>query len=742
MAYRWTLDNLTDSTSEVLTRDPIDWDKGDYAIKRSERLRGIFHNYTSLVKFHCLGGGKSFIDTAYNTYGVNAKIQLTVEYDCDGSGTYDTLFVGMVSFMKYETTNSYTEVQIENGGLLRKLMAREATSVDLESAVSVGGESITPATTTNIELEPMDVFLKSRANLLSVAEFETSTLDCQVGVTSVGFFTQKFNTAQQELDIFTPPDTSEAFGVGLSTSNTYIAPIFTADSNDYGYPLTCLFNIKVNASVTSTPRNLSMSYTYNLRLILRYGTELDTATEVIIFNGSYPGFGSATINTGNINYTNASVPLERNDKVWLYWVVGSFLPTASDGQPDNVVFTFNYNAHDELTDSVAEYLLESNTTFPASNCKSVLVYEALGQTIDAITDGDNNLYSEFYGREDSQKQTYAQDGKGSKLAITNGLNIREFPNEKIYCNFQELFDSLDCLHNIGIGYINGKLRVEPMEFFFDSTTKLLTLPNVPNVTKKLLPAMHYSKLMFGYAKWETEFKKGIDEPNTRHEYSTIIDGVNQSVYDKLCQYIASTYGIEITRRQAHSLYPELDYKYDNDNFFISVIRYDYGSATAYLTKKYVDAFSSGTGMTALTTAFNLDLTPGRMLQAHLNKVTGALQIVNGDISFVKGEGNTELAVAMDATDNLQQDYNGQVLGESDSIAWNDSDARNIVPLYIPESYEFEYPLSYTDFKVIQANPYGYIEFYEFADTVLSGFIMDAVYSMKTGLTKFTLIRKP
>ena len=67
MAYRWTLTNLSDSSTEVLSKDPIGWDEGIYKITRSEKYKGAFQEYTTSLKFHCDGGGKQFIDNVYQT---------------------------------------------------------------------------------------------------------------------------------------------------------------------------------------------------------------------------------------------------------------------------------------------------------------------------------------------------------------------------------------------------------------------------------------------------------------------------------------------------------------------------------------------------------------------------------------------------------------------------------------------------------------------------------------------------
>ena len=152
MPYRWTLTNLSDLTTEVLSKDPIGWDDGTYSIKRSEIYKGAFHEYTTSLKFHCSGGGKEFIDNIYQTEDIDGRIDVLLEYDCDGSGTYDELFNGIINLASYQTDGNYTTVNIEKSDLLTKLFSRDEISVDLESTTSIGGEAITAIDTTTIPM--------------------------------------------------------------------------------------------------------------------------------------------------------------------------------------------------------------------------------------------------------------------------------------------------------------------------------------------------------------------------------------------------------------------------------------------------------------------------------------------------------------------------------------------------------------------------------------------------------------
>ena len=90
------------------------------------------------------------------------SISVLIEYDCDGSGTYETLFEGIINLASYKEDGEYTYVNIEKSDLLTKLMSRSEISVDLETATSIGGEAITPITPKTIPLSPIEVDFKSK----------------------------------------------------------------------------------------------------------------------------------------------------------------------------------------------------------------------------------------------------------------------------------------------------------------------------------------------------------------------------------------------------------------------------------------------------------------------------------------------------------------------------------------------------------------------------------------------------
>jgi len=728
MGYRWTLTDLNPlfSSHIVLDRDPIGWDDGVYTIKRSEIYKGAFQEYTTSLKFHCDGGGKGYIDNIYERDDIDGRIDVLIEYDCDSSGTYDILFNGIINLASYQTDGEYTTVNIEKSDLLTKLYSRDEIGVDLESITSIGGETITsvPSVSMPMHSTMIEYFsewvIEQGYQYNAIETYHSAAYDWQT------WFTHLAGTTSSDFN-YTNAWT-EFNNLGSDDIYTFqtapLTPIIELNTPGVIYPLTVKWEIDFSGTfsdyctIGGTTRDATQ-----YKLIMYYGNKskggiLNTVT---IYNG---GSYSADPFIDNFNIVDSGfITLNQGDEVYLTWFItyDTFYGTTT------IDDTWEYNR--------SFFRLSSKTFYKETTAKTFLVHEAFNQVVDAIADSNGNFYSDFYGRIDSQKIDYASNGCGSEIAITNGLNIREFENIPIVTSFKDLFEGFDCIHNIGMGMVDGLIRVEPISYFYDGSTKIITLEKVAKYSEKNSNIRYINKVNIGYSKWESEFHGGLDDPISEREYSTMVSSV-KNTYSKLCNFIASTFTIEFTRRKNKEIDNLKDWKYDNDIFLIALSQTAYGG---YIPQRYNNDFSGGVNMGSIGTAYNIRLTPARMLLAHMNVITAGLQLINGVIKFVSGKGNYLLKCIRNRNE-CQEDYSESLLSENQDFQWDDSNALNSVPIWETTIYSFEYPLTYQEFKTIKANPYGYIEFYKFLGQEKRGFILSMDYSMKTGMTKFELLK--
>lgn len=719
--YKWILRNVRTDEVFQLVHDVKGWEALGIKLFRSEVYDGIFQEPSQKqLKFIKNGGGYEFVESIFKAEDINANIEINCMHRGE-TAAYNVLFKAKLNLGSYNNDGAIISVNIEQSHLYSQLLTRNETNVDLASNVSIGGAAITAPTPKTITLPGQKILFENEWVIEDGYRYSY--------IKAIGggdyyetWVTPSMGLVKGDIDSVQPSiecndDSSFAFFEGLQ----YIQPILTVRETGVNYPITVNFDLHFKGIFTddeTTGGGIRENESVQLKLI--YGridpnntNSIDDAVAVNI--GGYSDDNH--VFNFEINATG-SFQLNQGDSVWLVW---QYYNTSSGTY--TTAYEWQY-AHSYLK-------LTSLTDYTATDAKVVMVHEVFNQVVDSIADSDGNFYSELYGRTDSEKITYPTNGEESFLSSTNGLLIRLFDKPQ-YANLKQLFASVDALHNVGLGIVNGKIRVEKKKFFYDSTTRILTLPRVASITTTVDESRYFNKAEIGYNKWETEFKGGLDETCTKHEYSTLVATI-KGLYTKLSDYISSSYAIELTRRKNKNVLPNEDYRYDNDNFWLAL-------NSDYSVQQYADAFSNGADMQALTTAYNMRLTPKRMLLAHISNITACLQTIQGYIAFTKGTGNTTLSVAKNDV-GAQEDYTGEILAESAGIAWNDANVKNIRPIWLPLVDETECPLTGEQFAAIQASPYGFIEYYTEPTDIRRGFILECDHKMKGGMTHFKLLRR-
>lgn len=730
MSYKWLLRDEARGTVYQLTNDPKGWEAISKKLYRSDRYHGIFMQPTLKELSFLKGDGFEFIDSVYTLDGINANISITHK-KLSGNGIYIDNFKAKLNLSNYTKTDIGIRLNLEQSDLYQKILAREENSVNLLGNVSIGEETISAISPNSITLPSIAINMKSE--WLITDDGRPNIDGPGVGIANSSFggiLIDNDLLIRKELDESVPGIASIDLALPpVPFSSSLAEPVFTFLVSDFlgqteNFYFTWDYRGYISASVTFFPVGSTYRHTGFARCMLAYGPDNSSASQTELFrldwNNSVGGYATDFNEQGTVG-----IPLTTGDKVWLYWQFDNKLVLHSGAAFGSVGTAFG------LGYTLKASTLEVNSTVPPSTCSVVLAHEAFNQVVDCIADSDNNFESTFYGRTDSTKVTYPSNGKGAFVAISDGKTIRQF-DKGIFASLKELFDTFNTLHNIGLGIQNGKVRVEPKEYFYNPNHKLCTLAFVDDYTIKAAPNYYYNKAILGYEKWESEFIGGIEEPCSKHEYSTKVNSV-KGVYNAISPFLASSYAIEATRRKNKNVAPTDDWRFDESRFIFSLL-------SNYDVERYNDSFSSGSGIISLNTLYNLRYTPKRILLAHMANITAGLQQIHGNIKFVKGEGNTSFQAAMNI-DNTQGDYNGAVLAEDDEIAWDDTNAANYMPLWVPEIYEFSYPLSDDQMNAIEAYPYGFIEFYKTPNEIFSGYILEAENNLIGGKTQFKLLKR-
>ena len=227
-----------------------------------------------------------------------------------------------------------------------------------------------------------------------------------------------------------------------------------------------------------------------------------------------------------------------------------------------------YNASVEIV--ADDFLLEETII------SGMLIHEAFSRSLQITTGVSNPLYTELFGRKNSEPRSYAEDGEFSGILTTNGKRIRNFTKEEspMTIGFKDIFNSANALLPICavIERIGGDdtLRVEKIKYAFDNRV-VLTLGNVTDITRSVDERFVYNKVESGYKKAEYEEKDGLFEYNVKTERSTPVSAIERN-YSIISDYRADDQGIGNARGKAKKNFPTEDTRYDTDIFMIKVIQ--------------------------------------------------------------------------------------------------------------------------------------------------------------------------
>jgi len=327
-------------------------------------------------------------------------------------------------------------------------------------------------------------------------------------------------------------------------------------------------------------------------------------------------------------------------------------------------------------------------------------------------------------------QSCEAGGCGAWTVITNGLNLRQF-GTAFYVSFNELFEAMDAVWNIGAGWLENdknNIRIENKSYFYQRDNIILTIDSLDKHESKWkrtsLIEKYANQIKTGYAKWLQDVFNTIDAFHTNREYGLPISNVKKSL-DIQSSFIADGYAIEYQRRQRWSANADMD----DEKFIICVGRNQdpsnvncYGDPDhMYRVEIGVDmpfssqipaVFYAPDGFIDPNTIYNFRISPLANTTRHLNVIKSSLfKAPLQQINFTKGEANFTcggMEVCAKAGCDVGYDYKNdieQVWAENEDIdpaKFNNPANRQI---WINETIEFEYAISISEYMQIRQNPY-------------------------------------
>ena len=635
---------------------PDGWAEKRVNIKRSPTYYGLNRIITTSVKF--VTNGKDYVQRIYENEGTEFKINIAwYEYNELPTDKYLLFFAGLVDLSVYDIQETFIECDINESSMARKFMSRDDVKVNLSTIESIEGVSLPVNNEVTVQLHEREI---KKVGVYELNE-EAAT------VTSEG----------SPLDPLV-----KGFSLPIRKVTSDISNLVEPTNPGFDQANTIFWS---EADLPST-------FTITGRIV---GT-----------------MGISPTDTQSVNhYLSFRIYTDNTYASWIDNVIWSFDGELEPGQLVDVDLNLQFNTinTDQVIALIAysdqqfgsytsefteiDITIEQNELVDTTQAQGYLMHEVGERISQVILDKENAFKSDFLGRTDIG---YPVDGAGSKQTVHSGKQIRAIPSEHPSLNFKDWFTSINAQHSMGAGIEHDQfnapfLRVEEKAHFFSGDV-VATIHSVNNFKKSVAREWIYNEVEVGYAKAEYEEVNGLEEYNNKFEWASSIRTIKNKL-DLVSKLRADGYGIEFARRLQFDENPTEDSKYDNENFTV-IVKEDganYRSAKAEDYDIVENIFSP-------ETAYNLDITPGRMLRNNGSVIRAGLEhYLTDPLKFQFAEQKANLK--------------SQRIGEASITENEDIDVSTLAAgLWIAEIYSFENVLTREQLAAITKNQNGIVKF--------------------------------
>jgi len=761
MRWRFTLNPDTDNL-EVAT--PIGWHDVQFELKRDLDWHGIFFEHSLPLEFYDdpqdpAKNAYTFLTTEYDTNGIEGYVILKVELACNDTDDFTEEAQWRMDFSGYKEVQAPTctvSLRLEPENCLMTLKNRYDQEVDLLTTETFEGSALSSYSKLGGNITYPSVTLLQIATLSSpeggqAQVFQNVTQTDTVTSGGGGQYEDfiwyaQFGLVPGQGVSSSPPNNLDEITTRNPMTNLLMTDFADMDSVyvfEYGGEYEFHINLQGRVEVTldsDGAKNTDCSdfedtFTeYDLQVILLIG---GTSTVLYSASGSacYTGGLVITSIPGIADYTYTQT-ISAGDEMKLY------IRMETSGTFDKLVGSSDMLWTGKLTGQ-ADVDIYAKTESEPSAHKSFLINEAGSRILEAVTDDCLRLLSNYYGRTDSEPYAApaASDGDGSLRAITLGLFLRDYEARKqLTVSFKQFFDALAAIDNIGIGLEDDPsragyqvVRMEKSSYFYDDTV-VLTLDAVPSVTITPMLDRHFSRFISGYNKFALEEYYGLDEFNTQHTYRTGLKSTN-STADKTCDWVASGYALEITRRSIPGSFDTLeDTKFDNDTFIICLER---SGGTFIPEQAHIIAYGN---LVDPFTVLNFRISPARNALRWLKNILASYRVPENDavskLFFESGDGNviakgfwTEPPIIEAGIITENQDLDQADILDGDGL-----------PVFVPEAWRFDYPMTLAEYQAVKANPKGTVRATFGTGTTYKSFYIDSImYRPEEGMATYSLM---
>jgi len=507
---------------------------------------------------------------------------------------------------------SIAKTKAVEGGLKKIIDSRISDVYDLKTLVDADGNTIDPLSTESVFLEAREIFLRS---VLSVE-------DGVVIAANVGGFWNNDGTSARAIPFKTiinsdRDNIDSVLGDKLRAANQTYANL---SLDTYG-------NCFLTASIV--PKRLTINGKVKVTII--NGDTGSMAMDLVYYKDGtdfvYDASRKVSLDTSSTVALNDIMEFTFNDFV----VDVRAGDSLSIGLLSIAEGTVGYQV------SETQITIIEDSVFPSSNAPALTYKQTLNRLLYIIT-GRNNLV-------DSELLT---TGELSGDLLSNGFWIRNFPDiinegtdeeratpfnvslEQVLSHIEALLPKAWWTEKKGL---TEYLRLEEYAYTQRDT---ITIPfgekdaegniiyvEASDIKREVLGKNFYSNIEIGSEKGGDDYEEvnGLRSVTGKAYFSTINKN-NDSTYSKLSPFRLGDVDVELPRRKPYELYPEEDTRYDSDIMCIRCRKV----GNSYVVNKWQDVpyETAPTGIYRPNSAYNLDISPARLVLKHGSNINSAL----------------------------------------------------------------------------------------------------------------------
>lgn len=718
-------------------------------IERDMQKHGIFFDY-GIDRLTWVGADADMLELEYGQYGVNGIMSVKIEIMCAEGTTWDELYTGRINFVDYkrtcglECTSSATLEDEEDILLYRNNYDQKVNLID-----NIAFDKTTVLT--NYEGLNFEKLLPSRElrQRMQATANPGQHQPFPINYTISGLFVTTSVRPSFTLNVIDEIPNSDLPGTSLYRVNP---------QNDPPTQPTVLSPILKVANITSCTNGV---FFYTIRLKGHFAEtgsdDRNVAVQLVFFKGAdYNDINDPAIAKQTIVPPTDYATSDGPDLDFDVTFMGS-VPLNVDDEIRVMIYSsvlFNGSFHTTNTyvtwDAETSVNIYTNTQCAPTTGKIFMINEAISRTVEAITNDKIRFYSESFGRVDSQPYALGANGCAGMMSLTNGLNIRNKtqPNgtqSGVFASMRDWFEEMSSIWNIGETIEDDpnrpgfkRLRFEDWKYFYQNQV-VMAFQNANIIETEVDESRIFNIFQGGYEKWEAQQLTGLDEFMTKRTYRTNINSISQTL-DKVCNFIASTYCIEETRRLRDTTQ---DWTYDNDIFLFCMRPSDspIPSQPDFDFEYFATSASFVSNVLNPSSCYNGRIDPVRNAMRWFSFMMQPIKVlgINDKMYFSEGNGNY---VARYRLNNCEV-AGSTVIQNMDIGINNFSDPDTPNPPIFAEIATFNHPFSYSQFKKYKDDPslrFKAVSYYCGIEKK-EGYIKRIAYNIGTGTADIEIIPK-